>query len=85
MDPLAIPLLLAVEHGVFVLGPHLRLRRHLLFPPLQFRRGAHVVPLEGVVDGRDYVVDETEAFALTALLGNGETPGDFPIEERLLV
>lgn len=79
MNTLAIPPLLAIKHGVFILWPHLRLRRHLLFPPLQFGCRPHVVLLEGIVDSRYYIVDETEAFALTALLGDGKTPGYFPV------
>lgn len=71
MNPLAIPPLLAIKHCVFILRPHLRLRRHLLLPPLQFRRRPHVVLLEGVVYRRYDVVDETEPFALTPLLGRG--------------
>lgn len=78
MDPLPIPLLLPIKHRILVLRPHLRLRRHLLLPPLQLHRRLHMLLLERAVDGRDHVVDETEAFALTALLGGGEAPGDFP-------
>lgn len=80
MNPLPIPLLLPIKHGIFVLRSHLRLRWHLLFPPLQLGCRLHVVLLEGIVDGRYNIVDETEAFALTALLGGGETPGYFPEE-----
>ena len=85
MDPLPIPLLLAIKHCIFILRSHLRLRRHLLFPPLQLGCGLHVLLLEGTVDGGYYIVDKTETFALTALLGVGETPGDFPVRGRLLV
>ena len=84
MNPLSIMSLLAIKHCIFILRPHLRLRRHLLFPPLQLRRRCHVVLLERIVDRCDYIVDETEAFALAALLGDGETPGDFPARGRLL-
>ena len=88
MYPLSITtkLLLAIKHCIFILWSHLRLRRHLVLPPLQLRRGAQVVLFECIVDCCYHVVDETEAFALTALLGNGETPGDFPVGEgRMLV
>ena len=40
--------------------------------------------LEGIVDSRYYIVDKTKAFALTPLLGGGETPGYFPMRGRLL-
>ena len=78
MNPLAIALLLAIKHGVFILWSHLRLRGHLVLPALQLDGGGEAVLLEGAVDGRDDGVDEAEAFALAALLGRGETPGDFP-------
>ena len=71
--------LLAIKHCIFILRPHLRLRRHLLFPSVQLRRRGHVVLLERIVDRRDYIVDVSEAFALAPLLGDGETPGDFPV------
>lgn len=85
MDSLPIPLLLPIKHRIFILRSHLRLRRHLLLPPLQLGCRLHVLLLEGIVDGLNYVVHKTKAFALTALLGGGETPGYFPVRERLLV
>ena len=78
MNALPIPLLLPIKHGIFILRPHLRLRRHFLFPPLQLRRGLHVVSLERIVNSFDHIVNETQTFALTALLGGGKTPGYFP-------
>ena len=80
MNPLPIPLLLPIKHRILILGSHLRLRRHLLFPPLQLRCGLHVLLLEGVVNGCYDIVDETKAFALAALLGVGEAPGYLPVE-----
>lgn len=82
MNRLSIPLLLAIKNGIFVLRSHLRLRRHLLFPPLQLGCRFHVLLLEGIVDSCYYIVDKAEAFALTALLGVGKTPGYFPVRER---
>ena len=79
VNPLAITLLLAIKHGIFILRSHLRLRWHLLFPPLQLRRRLHIVLLEGIVDSRDYIVDKAKAFPLTALLGGGEAPGYLPM------
>ena len=79
MNPLPVMPLFPIKHCVFILGPHLRLRRHLLFPPLQPRCRSHVVLLERIVDRCYHVVDETEAFALAALLGDGKTPGSFPV------
>ena len=84
MNPLPIMPLFAIKHCIFILWPHLRLRRHLLFPPLQLRCRSHVILLERIVDGCYYIVDETEAFALAALLGDGKTPGYFPVKRRLL-
>ena len=84
MDPLPIMPLLAIKHCIFILRPHLRLRQHLLFPPLQLRCRSHVVFLERIVDRCDYIVDETEAFALAALLGDRQTPGYFPVKGWLL-
>lgn len=80
MNSLTIPLLLPIKHRIFILGSHLRLRRHLLFPPLQLRCRLHVLLLEGIVNGCYDIVDKTKAFALAALLRVGETPGYFPVE-----
>lgn len=79
MNPLPIPLLLPIKHRILVLRPHLPLRQHLLLPPLQLHRRLHLLLLERAVNGRDHVVDETEAFALAALLRGGESPGYFPV------
>ena len=76
--------LLAIKHCIFILRSHLRLRRHLLFPPLQLCCRSQIVFLERIVDCCYYIVDETEAFALAALLGDGETPGSFPVKGGLL-
>ena len=84
MDPLPIMPLLAIKHCIFILRPHFLFRRHLLLPPLQLRCRFHVVLLERIVDRCYYVIDQTEAFALAALLGDGETPGSFPVRRRLL-
>lgn len=85
MNAFPIPLLLPIKHCIFILRSHLRLRWHLLFPPLQLRCRLHVVFLEGVVNSGDYIVNKTKAFALAALLGGGKTPGYFPVRVRLLV
>lgn len=79
MNPLPIPLLLAIKHRIFILRSHLRLRWHLLFPPLQLCCGLHIFLLEGIVDSRYYIVDKAKAFPLPALLRGGETPGYFPM------
>ena len=84
MNSLPIMPLFAIKHCIFILWPHLRLRRHLLFPPLQLRYRSHVVLLERIVDRCYYIVDKTEAFALAALLRDGKTPGYFPVKGRLL-
>ena len=84
MDPFPIMPLFAIKHCIFILRSHLRLCRHLLFPPLQPRCGSHVVLLERIVNRCYYIVDKTEAFALAALLGDGKTPGYFPVKGRLL-
>ena len=84
MNSLPITPLFAIKHCIFILWSHLRLCRHLLFPPLQLRRRLHIVFPERIVDRCYYVVDETEAFALAALLGDGETPGYFPVKGWLL-
>ena len=79
MNALPIRLRFPVKHCVFVFRSHLRLCWHLLFPSLQIGCRLHVVLLEGVIDGGYYIVDQTEAFALTAFLGSGEAPGYFPV------
>ena len=79
MNALSIPLRFPIKDCVFIFRSHLRLCRHLLFPPLQIGCRLHTMFLEGVIDGRYYIVDKTKAFALTAFLGSGETPGDFPV------
>ena len=79
MDALPIALFLPIEHRIFILRSHLRLRWHLLFPPLQLHCRFHLLLLEGIVNGCYDIVDETKAFTLTALLGGGEAPRDFPV------
>lgn len=79
MNALPIALFLPIKHRIFILRPHLRLRWHLLFPPLQLHCRFHLLLLEGIVNGCYDIVNETKAFALTAFLGGGEAPGYFPV------
>ena len=79
MNALSIRLRFPIKDCVFIFRSHLRLCWHLLFPSLQIRCGLHIIFLEGVIDGRYYIVDQTKAFALTAFLGSGETPRYFPV------
>lgn len=81
MDAFSILLLLAVEDGVFVLGPHLRLGRHLGLPPLQVLERL-ALPRQRLVDGRHDGVDGLEAVSLASLLELGQPPGDLPARER---
>lgn len=88
MYAFSIPLRLAIEERVFVLGPHLGLGRHFRLPSLdRFRRlslprreggGA----LQGRSDGGDHVVHHSEPFALARFLGRGQSPRNFPKGER---
>jgi hypothetical protein len=80
----ALPVVLLVpsEHGVLVLGPHLRLSRHLGLPPLR-GLAAQPLPCERAVDDGDDAVDVAEALAVAGLALAGHAPGGFPCGDRL--
>jgi len=67
MNPLPIPLHLAIENRILILRPHLPLDRHLSVPPLE-RLGREALLGQGVGDGGDEGVDGAEAFALARFL-----------------
>lgn len=70
MNPLTIPLFLPIKKGVFILGSHLVLARHLRLPSLKgFCAG--VLFREGGVDGGYDCVDGAEAFPLARFLRSG--------------
>lgn len=77
MYPLAIPLDLAIKHGIFILWQHLLLRGHLDFPALNLLH-ALAQAAQRRVERADYRVDVAEALALPVLLVAGQAPGDFP-------
>lgn len=77
VDPLPIPLLLAIKDRILVLGPHFLLPRHLSFPPVKVLHAAALFSKCGVY-ACDDAVDSPETFALPSFLGGGEAPWDFP-------
>ena len=79
VNALAIPLRLAIEQRVLVLGQHLSLRRHLRLPILQCRNGLPLLR-QRRVQRRDDIVDGPETLSVPPLLELGQTPGDFPEE-----
>ena len=78
MNSLPIPLLLAIKNRIFILGPHLLLPRHLLFPSLQIFQRSSLFSERCINDGDDGI-HRTEPFALAGFLGRGEAEGDFPV------
>ena len=78
MYALAIPLLLAVEHGVLVLRQHLGLGGHGLLPDVEGLEGLALL-LEGAVQGIDDGVDGPELPPLPRLLEPRESPRYFPV------
>jgi hypothetical protein len=74
---LAVPLHLAVEHGVLVPGQHLLLGRHLQLPALHLLHALSHAP-ERRVKRADNRVDVAEALAVSVLLVTREAPWDFP-------
>lgn len=89
MHTFPIALLLAIEKGVFVLGPHLRLLGHFRLPSLdrfrrrrrRFTRRGERQALQGRRHGRDHIVHHSQPFALARFLGSRHSPWDFPAEE----
>lgn len=79
MYAFAVSLFLPIKHRIFILRPHFPFRRHLLFPPLHILHRFNVLLLERTVHHRYNVIDESQSFALTALLGVGEAPWNFPV------
>ena len=79
MDSLPIPLLLAVENRVLILGPHLRLRRHLGFPSLEDLERLALFG-ERLVDGCNDGVDSPQTVSLASLLKLRQPPGDLPVD-----
>ena len=77
MYALAIPLLLAVEHGVLVLRQHLGLGGHGLLPDVEGLEGLALL-LEGAVQGIDDGVDGPEPPPLPRLLEPREPPRYLP-------
>lgn len=78
MNSLPVSLCLAVEQGVFVLGQHLSLGRHLLLPPLQRLQGLSLFS-QGSIDGRNDGIDGSQSAPLSDLLELGHPPRDLPI------
>jgi hypothetical protein len=74
---LAVPLHLAVEHGVLVLGQHLLLGRHLQLPALHLLHALSHAP-QRRVECADDCVDVSEALAVPVLLVAGEAPWYLP-------
>lgn len=85
MDSLSILLLLLIKDRILVLGHHLLLSGHLSVPPLHGLGRQTAIPLQRSADRVHDAVDGTETLALSCLLGTGEPPGDFPIQEQLVI
>lgn len=79
MHPLPIPLLLPIKHRILIPRLHLRLRRHLILPPLHALRHQSLARESGI-ERRNDGVDGAQAFALARFLWGGEAEGDFPVE-----
>lgn len=84
VNALAVPLLLAIEDGVLVLGQHLGLGGHLS-PPAPHRLDSLSLLGEGVLDGGDDVVNGPQPAALPELLELGHAPWDLPVVGRIMV
>ncbi|EGO57906.1 hypothetical protein NEUTE1DRAFT_110080 [Neurospora tetrasperma FGSC 2508] len=78
VDALAVPLLLAVEDGVLVLGQHLGLGGHLS-PPAFHRLDGLTLLGKSVLNGGDDVVNGPQSAALPELLELGHAPWDLPV------
>lgn len=78
MDALAVPLLLAVEDGVLVLGQHLGLGGHLS-PPAFHRLDGLTLLGKSVLNGGDDIVNGPQPAALPELLELGHAPWDLPV------
>lgn len=77
MNALPVPLHFPIENGIFVLGQHLRLSRHLLLPRLDLlQRLAQASQRR--IDGGHNGVDAPETFTVAVLLVSREAPWDFP-------
>ena len=68
MKAFAIPLLLSIEYGVFILGKHLFLPWHLFVPPIDCFCSHAAVLLEGHADGVYDSVDEPKSLPLPGFL-----------------
>lgn len=85
MDSLPILLLLLIKDRILVLGHHFLLSGHLSVPPLHSLGRQTAIALQRCADSVHDAVDGTETLALSCLLGTGEPPRDFPIQERLVI
>lgn len=82
MNSLSIRFFLPIEKSVLVLWLHLILSRHLRLPSLQhFRSG--ILFRECSVNGGYDGIDCAKAFPLAGFLWAGQTPGDFPVGQRV--
>ena len=79
MNSLAVPLLLPVEYGVFVLGEHLLLCRHLGLPPLKRLESLSLLRQRRVQRGNN-AIDGPQTSPLAGLLEFGEAPWDLPVQ-----
>ena len=79
MNPLPIPLNLAIKNRIFILRQHLALSRHLHLPPLHLLH-ALSFPRKRIIERSDDGIYISEARPLTVLLVSREPPWYLPAD-----